>query len=322
MNPYRRPLPQLGSDLFLTDSGLETTLVYHHGIDLPCFAAFPLLRSEHGRRLLEDYYRRHAAIALELGLGFVLESVTWRASAAWGAQLGYSEAQLDAANREAIGLLVRLRDALEAPGSPMVISACVGPRGDGYRPDRAMTVAEAEAYHHRQLSVLAETRAELVSAFTLPSAEEGAGIARSAAALDLPAVISFTLETDGRLPSGQPLAEAIAQVDEASGGWPSYYMINCAHPTHFAEVLEDAPWTRRIRGLRCNASRLSHAELERATNLDDGDPEQLGSENAELWRRFPRINVLGGCCGTDHRHIAAIAAAVLQGGKASSGTRA
>ena len=120
----------------------------------------------------------------------------------------------------------------------------------------------------------------------------------------MPCVISFTVETDGRLPTGETLAEAIESVDAATGRSPAYYMINCAHPTHFDHVLDASEaWTKRLRGLRANSSRCSHAELDNAPELDIGDPHELSGQYAEFLRRFPHINVLGGCCGTDHRHV-------------------
>ena len=243
-------------------------------------------------------------------MGFVLESVTWRANADWGRKLGYSATALSEANRRAIGLLEPIRDERETPRTPMVISGCMGPRGDGYVTGERMSSQEAADYHRAQVEVFAETAADMVSAMTMNQAEEAAGIAMAARAVGLPSAISFTVETDGRLPSGQPLNEAVEQVDAETGAAPAYYMINCAHPSHFADALEPgAPWLRRLRGLRANASALSHAELDEATELDAGDPADLARWYRELMERLPQLRVLGGCCGTDHRHVAAIAKA-------------
>lgn len=309
MADYRQKLPQLDGDLFLTDAGIETTLIFQDGLDLPHFAAFHLLRDETGRAALERYFRRHAGIALEHGTGFILESATWRASADWGDRLGYSREELAAANRDAIRLLAELRRELAIGQVPLVISGCVGPRGDGYEPGALMSPEQAETYHSAQTDVFADTEADMVTAITMTNCSEAIGIARAAHKAGMPAVISFTVETDGRLPTGQPLNEAIQDVDAATGASPAYYMINCAHPTHFADVLEDGQWLQRVRGIRANASRRSHAELDEAEDLDDGDPVELGAEYAALRARFPWINVLGGCCGTDHRHIERIGAA-------------
>lgn len=309
MTKYRHELPQLDGELFLTDGGIETTLIFHDGLDLPDFAAFHLLKDETGRSALERYFRRHASIARQSGTGFVLESATWRASPDWGARLGYSRDELAEANRGAVWLLANLRRELETPQSSMVISGCVGPRGDGYDPGALMTAREAEAYHAEQIGTFAETEADMVTAITMTNCSEAIGVTRAAQAARVPAVISFTVETDGRLPTGQPLSEAIQDVDAATDRGPVYYMINCAHPTHFADKLGEGEWLKRLRGIRANASKRSHAELDEAEDLDDGDPVTLGTEYAELRRRYPWINVLGGCCGTDHRHIEHICAA-------------
>ena len=307
-------VPQREGGLFLTDGGIETTLIYQDGFDLPFFAAFPLLRTERGRDALRRYYRRHASIAVERGVGFVLESATWRASADWGARLGYSPSELDAANRAAIELLHGLRRELATEQTPMVVSGCVGPRGDGYRADAVMTPAAAQAYHANQIRVFAASGADLATAITMTNSGEAIGIVRAARAEGLPVVISFTVETDGRLPSGETLPDAIAAVDGETGAAAEYFMINCAHPSHFAGTLDSgsrSDWVRRVRGIRANASACSHAELDEATTLDSGDPIDLGLWYRSLRSQFHHLSVLGGCCGTDHRHIERICDACL-----------
>lgn len=308
MSRYRHALPQLSGRPFLTDGGIETTLVFHDGFELPYFAAFHLLREEQGVAALRRYFRRYADIAARFGTGLILESATWRASADWGARLGYSAKELAVANRAAIGLLERLRDELE-DGRPVVISGCVGPRGDGYVAAETMNAAEAAAYHLQQVETFAKTAADMICAITMNYAAEAIGVVRAARRSGMPVAVSFTVETDGRLPTGQPLGEAMQEVDDATGGYASYFMLNCAHPEHFAGAFAgDHAWTARIRGLRANASRQSHAELNEATELDAGDPAELASGYAAL-RRGPlrQVNVLGGCCGTDHRHVERIA---------------
>ena len=308
---YRDRLPQLDGGLFLTDSGLETVLIFLEGVELPSFAAFVLLDTDDGRERLRRYYLRHMAIARKAGLGFVDESATWRANPDWATLLGYDTAALDRLNREAIGLLASLRDDFGS-AAPFVISGCVGPRGDGYSPETLMSADEAERYHSLQIGTFATTEADLVTAITMTHSGEAIGVARAAAAAGIPVVISFTVETDGRLPSGESLAEAVAAVDDATGGGPAYYMVNCAHPSHFEDVLAaDEPWVGRIRGVRANASRRSHAELDEAADLDDGDPDELGADYARLRAAHPQLTVLGGCCGTDDRHVAAICHACL-----------
>ncbi|MBN1530152.1 MAG: homocysteine S-methyltransferase family protein [Thermoleophilaceae bacterium] len=303
---YRSRLPQLDGGLFLTDGGIETTLIFHEGLDLPEFAAFPLLRDDDGRAALRRYYEPYAALARDRGAGFVLESPTWRASPRWAERLGHSLDELDTLNRRAIELMVELRDEFSTDAAPVVISGCVGPHDDGYDPSVLLSADEAEDYHSVQIGTFAGTEADMVTAVTMTYADEAVGVTRAARAAGMPAVISFTVETDGRLPSGQALGDAIAETDAATGSGPAYYMINCAHPTHFEAILEDEPWRERVRGLRANASTKSHAELDEAEELDDGDPQDLGKRYAALAAKLPALNVLGGCCGTDHRHVTAV----------------
>jgi len=314
---YRRMLPQVQDDaVFLADGGLETMLIFHDGIDLPHFASIDLLRRPGGEATVAGYFRRYAEIAQTTGVGFIFDSVTWRASPDWAARLGYTLEELADLNRRAVSMLHALAREFETRRSPMVVSGCVGPRGDGYVAGAAMSVAEAADYGRFQAELFAEAGADMLSAMTMTNAPEAAGYARAAAAAGLPSAISFTLETDARLPSGDSLGAAIDFVEQASGGAPAYYMVNCAHPTHFAAMLAEAvaagaPWLARLRGVRANASTRSHAELDAAPDLDAGDPDTLGREYAALRERHRRFTVLGGCCGTDHRHVAAIARACI-----------
>ncbi|MDX2205118.1 MAG: homocysteine S-methyltransferase family protein [Hyphomicrobiaceae bacterium] len=309
MRFHAATLPQMGDRKFLTDGGLETTLIFHDGLELPHFAAFDLLKTTPGRAALKAYYKPYIAAAAGGGYGFILDSATWRASRDWGDRLGYARHALAAANRQAIEMLVELEGEHAAQRLPMVINGAIGPRGDGYVVEAAMTPAEARLYHEEQIGWLADTAADMVTAYTMTHAAEAAGIALAARAAGMPCAISFTLETDGRLPSGEALADAIAAVDEISGGTVAYYMINCAHPTHFRSILTaDAPFLPRLRGIRANASVRSHQELNEAADLDAGDPADLARHYAEMTRQLPSLSVLGGCCGTDHRHIAAIGA--------------
>jgi S-methylmethionine-dependent homocysteine/selenocysteine methylase len=299
--PHESPIP------FITDGGLETTLVFHEKQPLPCFAAFPLVNNAAGREILRNYYGSYVQLAVRFGVGFVLESPGWRGNPDWAEKLGYSPGAVDKANRDGIRLMHEILAAHETPESPMLVSGAVGPRGDGYKLTATMSPEQAARYHSPQLRVYRDAGADLVSAFTMTYADEALGIANAAAALDIPAIISFTLETDGRLPSGQTLGEAIEFVDARAAKAPAYYMINCAHPTHFAAKLPaDAPWLARIGGLRANASRRSHAELDESPDLDAGNPAELGRQYRQLRTILPRMNVFGGCCGTDLRHVEAI----------------
>ena len=303
----RNALPQTRGTLLLTDSGLETTLIFHEGFDLPCFAAYPLLDTNEGRAALARYFRRHLAIAADHGTGFLLEAPTWRASRDWGSQLGHAPDDLARLNREAIALLTDLRAEAQSV-QPIVVSGNIGPRGDGYVADTAMTADEAEAYHAEQIGWLAETDADMVAAVTLSTVNEGVGVLRAAEKAGIPAVVAYTTETDGRLPDGTPLGEAIEATDEATDGSAAYFMVNCAHPDHFRPALEAGrDWLKRIGGVRANASRMSHAELDEAEELDAGNPSELGRDYARLRRILPNLAVLGGCCGTDHRHVEAMA---------------
>ena len=304
---YRKALPQLESTVLLTDGGMETTLVFHEGFDLPCFASFPLLEHDEGVAAMERYFEPYLEVARRSGTGFLLEASTWRANPAWGAQLGYSLEDLAEANRRCVRFVEAIRDREEEPGRPFVISAPIGPESDAYAPETMLNAEQAQEFHSWQIGVLAETAVDVVSGFTLTYADEATGIVRAATAAGLPSVVSFTVETDGRLPSGQALAAAIEQVDEETDGAAAYYMINCAHPTHFLSVLDEpGPW-HRVLAIRANASAQSHAELDESEVLDDGDPVALGGEYLEIRERLPQLTVLGGCCGTDHRHIASVA---------------
>ena len=311
MPRYRKQLPQLSDRIFLTDGGLETTLIFHEGADLPLFSAFDLLKTREGAAMIRRYYERYAMLAQQRKCGLVLEAATWRASRDWGERLGNSPEALANANRHAIALMVDIREEFETPSSPMVLSGALGPRGDGYQPDIMMSAPEAQDYHAEQIGVFRATEADMVCAFTLNYADEATGIALAAKAAEMPAAISFTVETNGRLPTGQSLKEAIEQVDAESDAAPIYYMINCAHPLHFENALAAEPWVRRIRGIRANASERSHAELDSAPDLDAGDPVDLGRRYRALRRRFGHFTVLGGCCGTDHRHVEQISLACM-----------
>lgn len=304
MTRYRNHLPQLAGDLFLTDGGLETTLYFLHGIDLPEFAAMVVLDRKGGPDLLRDYYRSYAAIARQYGAGFILESPTWRASRAWGERMGLGLKQTLDYNRRGIALMLELRAEFEDDLPHVVVSGCMGSRGDGYAPEAILSPGHAEAYHQEQIAVFSETGADMITAFTIPYSDEAIGITRAASFFRMPVAIGFTVETDGRLPSGESLQEAVENVDGACGTRPVYYMINCAHPSHFLGSLDGGAWTERIRAIRANASAKSHEELEASNELDCGDRAELGRLYGELKDKLPRFNIVGGCCGTDSTHIA------------------
>ncbi|MEL6295093.1 MAG: homocysteine S-methyltransferase family protein [Pseudomonadota bacterium] len=293
---------------FLSDGGLETFLIFEKGYDLPCFSAAILLDTAQGRADLAAYFERFIGIAKETGRGFVMDAPTWRAGSAWAGPLGQGLQEVMETNRRAVAFVSDLRDYHETVECPILINGLVGPAGDAYAPDTEIAPQDSLLIHAPQIHALGKAGVDMISAMTLTHAGEAIGIVQATKEIDVPVAIAFTLETDGRLPSGQPLSEAIAEVDGATNAGPLYYMINCAHPDHFRDVLDrNAAWTLRIGGIRSNASRMSHAELDEAEVLDDGDPVELGRLSAELLARLPNIRVLGGCCGTDHRHVGCIA---------------
>ena len=311
MPRYREALPQLEKNPFLTDSGLETDLLFNHGFELPSFAAFVLLKDAKGRSAIDNYVRTHAQLAVENDVGIVIETPTWRASSDWAGPLGYDASALAAVNRDAVEMLASVRNERDADAPPLVISGSIGPRGDGYQPTSLMSAEEAEAYHAEQIAMFATTDVDLVSALTLTYVDEAVGVVRAAKAAGMPCVISFTVETDGALPDGTELVSAISAVDDATDSWPAYYMVNCAHPIHFDAAVRAAAASGRLRGIRANASRMSHAELDNSEELDAGNPVELAEQFRELRVDVPVVSILGGCCGTDIRHIEAIAATCL-----------
>ncbi len=299
----RRPLPQLSGRPVVTDGGLETDLIYHHGADLPDFAAFPLVEDDRGRELLLHYYQKYVDIATRAGAGVQLETPTWRASSDWGDRLGYSRADLRRVNHDAVALLNRVRE--QTGFDSMLVSGCLGPRGDGYVAGEVVEPDAAAAYHTPQIEAFAEAGADLVTVLTLTGTGEAVGIVRAARAAGLPVAVSFTVEQDGRLPDGTALSDAVTEVDAVAA--PDYFMVNCAHPTHIAPSLSaDGDWRSRIVGLRTNASVRSHEELDAATELDEGDPIELARAQEALRPRLPSLALVGGCCGTDERHVAAM----------------
>ena len=310
MSRYRNDLPQLSGDLFLADGGIETDLIFNHGIEIREFAAHTLLSDAGGRQAVADYFRGFLALAGSSEAGFILDSQTWKTHLHWADDLGADADELRAQNEGSIEFIAGLRDEFSSNAKPIVLNGIVGPSGDSYAPGAKITADDAESYHARQIGWLAKTEVDMVTATTFTQSDEAIGFVRAARAAGLPVVISFTVETDGALPTGQPLGEAIEALDHATDASAVYFMVNCAHPDHFFHVLQDSDWARRIRGVRCNASRLSHAELDACETLDDGDPVELGNQYLELRRRMPWLNIFGGCCGSDLRHITEIARAL------------
>jgi len=307
MTKYRNQLPQLSSSIFMTDGGLETDLIFNKGIDLPEFAAFDLLKSSDGKQTLKNYYQDYLVIAKKKCNGFVLEAPTYRANPDWVVKIGYALDDLQVIHNTAIEELEDLRNEFEDDNFKVPISVCIGPRGDGYVPSNVMTAEEAEEYHSSQIKVVSNTNADLVSALTINYNDEAIGIVNAAQKHHIPVVISYTVETDGNLPSGQSLKDAISSLDKATNNYVSYFMINCAHPEHFKGVLNTSEsWTKRIKGLRANASKKSHAELDESESLDIGNKEELAKDYCDLRSHLPNLSIIGGCCGTDSTHLESI----------------
>ncbi len=305
-------LPQLKGQMFITDGGIETHMIFNEGEDLPHFTVFTLMESEQGREKMAQYYRRYIPIAKASGQGFLFDTNTWRANKDWGALVGYDAERLDRVNRASIAFCAEIAREFNAAGVPTVISGAIGPRRDAWQYDGAMTIEEAQAYHRPQIESFAAAGADFVTAYTLTNTPEAIGIARSAEAVGIPVVLSFTLETDGNLPGGKPLGRAVGEVDAATDNYPAYFMINCVHPIHFASTIRHGGhWVDRIGGLRVNASMKSHAELDESAELDIGDWHDLAQRYGRVLPLLPNVRVIGGCCGTDHRHIGAICQHVL-----------
>ncbi|GAB3102931.1 homocysteine S-methyltransferase family protein [Aestuariicella hydrocarbonica] len=307
MGIYQQRLPQLQGQVCITDGGLETDLCFNMNYDLPEFASYDLLRDEDGYATLYEYYKHYAQLASRYKVGLILETPTWRANADWGEKIGDTPEALRHFNLAAVKLLEHIREDFETEHSPIVISGCLGPRGDGYTPGASMNTSEAKAYHSTQINTFADANVDMIAALTLNYIDEAIGVTQAAQSVGLPVCISFTVETDGKLPTGETLEHAIAQVDQHTNQGPAYYMINCAHPTHFDHLFAThAAWHQRLKGLRGNASCMSHAELDNSDTLDDGNPVAFGKELGKIRKVDSHLTVLGGCCGTDLRHITEI----------------
>ncbi len=327
---YRHALPQLKGDIFLTDGGQETDLIFNKGIPIKAFAAHTLLPDEKGRAALTDYYRGFLSLAQRMNTGFILDGQTWKAHPHWSDDLGESIDDIKAANHASVDYIANLRNSC-GNKQPIVLNASLGPRGDAYAPDYRITAKEAEDYHAQQINWLAETPVDMITAMTFTQSDEAIGAIRAAHRAELPIAVSFTVETNGLLPNGQSLADAIDQVDRETNSQAIYFMINCAHPDHFPQnlstrdlsagnlsasdlsndSLKQQDWVKRIKGIRCNASRMSHAELDNCATLDAGNPGELGQQYQEIYSRMPWLNIFGGCCGSDLRHLTAIARAIM-----------
>lgn len=301
------PLPHLYSPSpFLSDGGLETWLIYTRNCQLTLFAAFPLLATPKGANHLQEYYNEYLEVAQELRMGLVLSTPTWRASTRWGEEMGFSQVEVDQFNVDAVKMLKCVKD-ISKDGPTVVVDGQIGPMEDGYKPEVKHSVQACKEYHIRQVAVLKDAGVDLVTAATLTNWEEATGITLAAKECKTPLAVGFTVELDGRLPSGDSLEDAVEKVDKMTGAYPSYYMVNCGHPDHIRKAMEKGgKWRERVMAFRVNASRKSHEELDRMETLDEGDVEELGRLTAELGKLMPRMVLMGGCCGTRAEHVRSI----------------
>ncbi|RGE17629.1 homocysteine S-methyltransferase family protein [Leucobacter sp. wl10] len=305
----------------LTDGGIETALADRLGQELPEFAAFVLLDGAEGREALRAYYRPFVELARRRGLPLVLDTPTWRANPDWAERLGYDAEALDRANADAVALVRGTAEEHDGSGgegggaAEILVNGCVGPRYDDYDASQRMTAEEAERYHWPQVRALAEAGADRVTAVTTLDAAEGVGVVRAAQRARIPVAVSFVVDADGRLAGGGTLAEGIGEVDAATGGAACGFLVNCAHPDEAAAGLAacaGAPELDRIVGFRLNAAR--HDE----TGEGD-DPRTFARLEASLREHAPNAVALGGCCGTDVPHIAALAERIAPGGPGGPG---
>lgn len=292
---------------FLTDGGFETWLFFQKGFEAPEFAAIVLMDDDSARAAMRSYFDGFLSMAERARTGFVLDTNTWRGCTRWAPALGKSQSDLLRLTADAVSFAKDIRAEWQSRVAPILVNGVVGPAGDGYAADDRPSPEVARDMHRQQIECLARNGVDMISAVTMTNTGEAIGITQCGAGFGLPVVISFTVETDGRLPTGESLGEAIDRVDTATRNGPLYYMVNCAHPEHFAGTVNTgAAWVGRIGGVRANASRLSHAELDEAETLDQGDPEEFGALHVDLAKRLPGLRVVGGCCGTDHRHVGCV----------------
>jgi len=305
-------LPQQAGRLMSTAGGFETWMQYVDGFKLRHFCGFELLNDARGVSCLKDYHRKVVESAVANGFGMINEGLHYRSSRDWGELTGFSREALEEINIRGIEFYRDFAREYGSPDTPMLVGGVVGPRGDAYNIGRMPDAAEAEDYHSEQIQTFRKAGADHVTAMTFSSVEEAIGVARAAKSADMPVVISFFVAPGGKLKTGESLQEAISRVDSASGNAPAYYMINCTHPTEFEPGLAPGEWTARLGGFMPNAVAMETLDLCKLGHLEDGDPGELGVQMGALARRFPHINVWGGCCGTDSRHIGEISRQVSE----------
>lgn len=310
----RRSIPPLSTKPFLTDGGLETTIVYKEKIDLPCFAAITLLSTTQGTELLRRLYIKYVDVALSHNAGIVLEARVWRGAPIWAQPLGLTSAELIALNVKAVELLLDLRQQVETQSTPIVISGNIGPLSDAYKLSNRPGREFVREQYREQIKALVDAGVDMLSITTITDTEEMIAAIEIAREHDIPIHASFSVERDGKLLNHRNLEEAIAEVDTTTNGYAAYFGINCAHPAHVKELLKTMPESTRSRigSFRGNASLRSHEELDNAAELDRGDIAKFATDFEDVARLLPSLRVAGGCCGTDEEHVAAVAGKLLR----------
>ena len=299
--------PQEEGRFYLTEGGTETELMYKHGFELPHFAMFPLLDNPEAVSKMREMFRSYLDVAAKHEFCALMGGLDYRASPDWGELLGYSPAGLSDANLQSIEFLRDVAGEYSSDIPEILFQGLIGPRGDAYERNETITENEAEDYHAVQLETLKKADVDLALAITFNNIPESVGVARAAAEIGIPLAISLTLDSSSKLRSGPSLAEAITTIDKEPDQSPEYYLINCSHPVEYEPAIEPGEWIERIRGVRPNASKMEKIALCKIGHLEDGDPEELGTLCGDLARRYPHMDIWGGCCGTWDKHLDEIA---------------
>lgn len=288
-------------DIIITDGGLETTLIYKYNIELPYFSCINLLKTDSGRNIIYNCLLNYVNISEKYNVNIIIETPTWRCSKKWSKLLNCENSDIEKINREAVNIV----KSIKKNNKKIIISGNIGPIDDGYVISNKLTIEELKEYHSEQIYILANENVDIISAFTINYVEEAIGITLVCKDINIPLVISFTLNIDGKLPSGMTLEDSIKYIDKYTNYYPMYYMINCAHPKHFISLFKDnnSDWIKRIKGIRSNASDKSHEELNNSKKLDIGNIVELSNYCKNIRKENKHINIFGGCCGTDENHV-------------------
>jgi homocysteine S-methyltransferase len=319
---YQTTFPvRSGEALFLTEGGIETELMYKWRFELPHVAVFPLLDNPDAVAVMRGIYRRSLDVAAAHGMSAMLTGLDYRASPDWGGLPGYSQEALVEANHQAIDFLRELAREYNDDLPRVLVGGIIGPRGDAYELNRTITADAAEDYHATQLTTLKQADVDFAAAMTFNNIPEAIGVARAATTIGVPLVISLTVDSTSRLKSGPTVAEAVETIDAETDGAPACYMLNCSHPVEFEPGLTDGDWIRRLRGFRPNASKMEKIALCQIGHLEEGDPVELGRLMGDLARRYPHMDIWGGCCGTGTVHLGEIAKNVCKAYRGQTAAR-